>query len=269
MQLEPGHKIIIFTDMDGTLLDHHTYSWQPATPMLAKLKALNIPVICNTSKTFAEVVDLQQAIELDGPFIVENGAAIYPRVEKSNSHSDYQPMHKLGADRVSVLTLLAELRCQGFKFVGFNDWSTEEIAEHTGLEIKQAEQAGNRHFSEPIIWQDTEAQKTRFLNILNQHDLVGLQGGRYLSIQGLSDKGKALLWLKQYYQSLWNEPVTTIALGDSANDIAMLEVADISIWIKSEKAFPKLNKTKQVIYSNGLGPIGWNETLDHILLNYK
>ena len=69
-------NVLIFSDLDGTLLDHHTYSFAPALSMLQKLRSANIPVIPNTSKTFAELTELTQQIGLDGPFIVENGAAV-------------------------------------------------------------------------------------------------------------------------------------------------------------------------------------------------
>ena len=68
---------VIFTDMDGTLLDHHTYSFAAAEPTLGKLPTKGIPVIPNTSKTYAEMVQLRDKIGLNGPFIIENGAAAY------------------------------------------------------------------------------------------------------------------------------------------------------------------------------------------------
>ncbi len=68
---------LIFTDMDGTLLDHHTYSFEAAKPTLTSLAERNIPVIPTTSKTFVELLELRETIGLTGPFIVENGAAAY------------------------------------------------------------------------------------------------------------------------------------------------------------------------------------------------
>jgi mannosyl-3-phosphoglycerate phosphatase len=71
------NKTLVFTDMDGTLLDHHTYSFEAAKPALSALESKSIPVIPTTSKTFAELQPLRERIGLDGPFIVENGAAIF------------------------------------------------------------------------------------------------------------------------------------------------------------------------------------------------
>ncbi|MEM7522055.1 MAG: mannosyl-3-phosphoglycerate phosphatase, partial [Pseudomonadota bacterium] len=37
--------LCVFTDLDGTLLDHETYHWTAAAPALAALAAVNAPVI--------------------------------------------------------------------------------------------------------------------------------------------------------------------------------------------------------------------------------
>jgi len=37
--------IVIFTDLDGTLLDHDSYSWEEAVPALERCKGLRVPVI--------------------------------------------------------------------------------------------------------------------------------------------------------------------------------------------------------------------------------
>jgi len=70
-------KILIFSDLDGTLLDHFTYQSTAARQTLAQLKSANIPVILNTSKTFAELEVINSDLQLNAPFIVENGAATY------------------------------------------------------------------------------------------------------------------------------------------------------------------------------------------------
>ena len=42
---------VIYTDLDGTLLDHHTYSFDAARSTIAALSERGIPVIPCTSKT--------------------------------------------------------------------------------------------------------------------------------------------------------------------------------------------------------------------------
>ena len=67
----------IYTDLDGTLLDHHTYAFDEALETIKALKDRGIPIIPCTSKTRAEMVGLMQAMGIDGPMIIENGAAIW------------------------------------------------------------------------------------------------------------------------------------------------------------------------------------------------
>ena len=65
--------LLIFTDLDGTLLDSHTYDWQPAAAWLARLREKNIPVILCSSKTAAEMLHIQKLLGLQGlPLIAEN-----------------------------------------------------------------------------------------------------------------------------------------------------------------------------------------------------
>ncbi len=70
-------RCLVVTDMDGTLLNHHDYRVDAARPMLEKLERASIPVIFNTSKTLAELLELTQQLDNHHPFIVENGSAIY------------------------------------------------------------------------------------------------------------------------------------------------------------------------------------------------
>ena len=69
-------KRIILTDLDGSLLDHDTYSFGPAN-LPVMLEKIGIPVIPVTSKTFSEVLKLKNELNNNHPFITENGSAIY------------------------------------------------------------------------------------------------------------------------------------------------------------------------------------------------
>jgi mannosyl-3-phosphoglycerate phosphatase len=69
--------IVIFTDLDASLLDHNGYGFSGAKPALRYIKDRRIPLIAVTSKCRPEVDQIQIQLGIKDPFIVENGAALF------------------------------------------------------------------------------------------------------------------------------------------------------------------------------------------------
>jgi mannosyl-3-phosphoglycerate phosphatase len=116
------------------------------------------------------------------------------------------------------------------------------------------------------VWLDTVANKDRFLILVKDAGLQALQGGRFLTVAGDTDKGQAVSWLRSYYQQREGRPVKVIALGDSPNDEAMLNAADIAVIIKSDKSSQiQADKAAEVIRTEQRGPEGWCAAITSIL----
>ena len=269
-------QALVFTDMDGTLLDHHSYDYTPALNMLDVLKSKHIPVIPTTSKTKAELDVLMANLQLSGPFIVENGAAVYiPKyvfTVKPSGCLDKSGfwVKEFTNPRSHWLDLLAKLHDEFTgEFLQFSTMSNQQIIEHTGLDEKSAHLANTRLYSEPVKWLGTPERQTQFVTKLQQLGATVLQGGRFLGVSGFCDKGKALVWLVEAYQSeLGNSATLSIALGDSNNDVAMLNASDIAVRVKSPShPFPKLARSAGIYDSTLHGPAGWSECLTKILVS--
>ena len=129
----------------------------------------------------------------------------------------------------------------------------------TNLSRERAELANTREYSEPVKWFGDQQRQEIFIQRLQAAGAGVLQGGRFLSVCGDCDKGKALQWLRDVYVSARPEAVChTLAIGDSRNDCAMLEAADCALVIRSTvHDFPVLRRTHGVSYSEGYGPAGW------------
>lgn len=266
--------LLVFTDMDGSLLDHHTYSFEPALPALAALLEKGVPVVPVTSKTRSELETLRAELDNTAPFIVENGAAIFipagyfsRQPPDTIARGDYW-VHEMSATRQQWLQLLASLEAS---FSGEYDYfykvGASGIAAMTGLDMQAAEQANRRDYSEPVRWLGSESRKTEFVAALATGGARALQGGRFLTVAGDCDKGRALAWLRETYrEALGLESIRDLAIGDSANDVAMLETAETALVIRSPVSdYPQLKRDQGVIYSTQFGPSGWAEGVGHWL----
>jgi len=260
-------EYIVVSDLDGTLLDHHTYAWNAAQEALNLLKSRHIPLILCSSKTAAEMLPLIKVLDLQDPFIAENGAAVYLPCDGPDEHNYRRIV--FGMNRADILAILGKLKCSDegrkFRFTGFNDMSLSDLMDATGLDEDSAAKAMHREFGEPLQWQDSAERLKEFQQILNKLGLDTQQGGRFVHVSAECDKGKAVSWLKDYYHEKTGHTCKVIALGDSENDISMLELAEFPILIKSPvKAFPALAQ-ENVIHTTGYGPVGWNEALLELL----
>lgn len=260
--LAPSIPLVVMTDLDGTLLDHHSYSAAPAYQALAQLKERNIPVIFNTSKTRDEVLGLRQALDNHEPFVCENGSAVF--VPKPDN-TGYNP-EILGASYQEILKVLHQLQKKGYRFRGFNDMPATEVAALTGLSIDDAHLAKQRAASEPLVWTDTDDARSAFIEALRAHGLQATQGGRFLHVMGNTDKSNGVDFFRQYYHHHWGVPqhgnnrLRIAALGDGENDRQMLEAADYPIVIPGAKSTLTL-ASPHAVTADAAGPKGWNTCL--------
>lgn len=169
--------LIVFTDLDGTLLDHHSYSWRAAKPAMARLGANGIPLILNSSKTAAEIRELQNMMGLRAPFIAENGAAVViPSGCLGNAEEEV--VH-VGASYEEVVRTLLVQREGGAQFRSFDDLSAAEVAALTRLTVAEAARAKQRLATVPLKWDGTEAELAQFCAALELEGLRLVQGGRF------------------------------------------------------------------------------------------
>ncbi|MEA3333236.1 MAG: HAD-IIB family hydrolase [Pseudomonadota bacterium] len=248
-------KIVVFTDLDATLLAHDDYSFAKAQNGLDLCRRLQIPVIAVTSKTQEETRLWVKRIELDQCFVFENGGGI---------HLEGGEIIKLGLDYSVLRQVLVKLSTS-FPVRGFGDMGAKEIAERTGLSLKEANIAALRHFSEPFICPETNFEKLE--QAVGIFGLQLVRGGRFFNLQAMEQsKGNAVAYLIERFKADFSR-IFSIALGDSPNDFSMLSKVSCP-WLvrhpEKEQAIPEIDNLK---ITSKIGSKGWSEAILETLNN--
>jgi len=264
-------RTIIFTDMDGTLLDPETYSWAEAEPALTQCRHRAIPVILNSSKTRSEIDHFRQSIVLPWPYITENGGGIYIPSDSLvslpvSSDQNKTPDHvAIGVSYRQLCQSLEQIAVEtGLSLTGFSRMSLDDIMALTGLKPEDAKRAANREFDEPFCLNDPVPNAlTQLQEAAHRLGLQVTSGGRFYHLHGQFDKGTAVRLLEKCFRQAWG-PVRTIGLGDSDNDIPMLAAVDIPIWVAPQN-HPAPRHIPNLIQSPVSGPRAWNQAVLSII----
>lgn len=254
----PVIPYLVFTDLDGTLLDHHTYDYRPALPALDRIKRAGGHVVLASSKTAAEIIVLREALGLSHcPAIVENGAGLLP---PSYGKTPDGPGEAKEHDAlIEVLGALPASLRQHFE--GFSDWTVDEIAERTGLDIESAYLAARRQFSEPGVWTGSEETLAAFVQELSKLGITARKGGRFLTLSLGKTKADQMDAIIEDYSGTAAQPLT-IALGDAPNDAEMIARAQRGVILNNANGnqiakLPGELDGTIVRWPDG-GPAAWN-----------
>jgi mannosyl-3-phosphoglycerate phosphatase len=265
-------QLVIFTDLDGTLLDYHTYSFAAAAPALKLIEEQETPLILCSSKTRVEIEHWRERLNNTHPFISENGGGIviphayfpaddlqsaWPRIESINGYA----VLILGTPYTVLRETMEELRKDGLKVQGFGDMDVKRIAEITELSLEEAELAKRREFDEPFVFSGEATGIESLVVAIATKGLRCVAGGRLFHVTGNNDKGKAVEIITQLYRKKFGE-IITVALGDSPNDFRMLAHVDYPILVRNHKGEhdPRLT-LPNLIKADGIGPEGWGKAV--------
>ncbi|MCM7512640.1 mannosyl-3-phosphoglycerate phosphatase-related protein [Enterobacter hormaechei] len=258
--------LLVFTDLDGTLLDFHTFDWQPAAAWLERLQDEQVPVILCSSKTVSEMNDIQQELGLVGlPYVAENGAVIQPDVRWENA-ARFISEKQHGGIREFIERVRLELH---LKFTTFDDVDERVVAEWTGLSRPRSVLARQHEASVTLIWRDSDGQMQRFAQLLAGQGLKIVQGARFWHIlDARCGKDVAVNWLVERYRQRDGSDFTTLGLGDGPNDAPLLDSVDYAVVVKgfNRAGISLKNDSPARVYHTRLsGPAGWREGLDYFL----
>ena len=268
-------RIVVFTDLDGCLLDEQTYSWAPAREALGRLRVQRVPLVLCSSKTREEIETLAAELDLAGPYIAENGSVIVipeghlPVDPPGARRAGGRLVVATGVPRDRLVRELAELAAHvGVRVRGFAGQSAADLSRLTGLDVAAAERAGRREYDEPFQILDAPAQGLAALErAAAARGLRVSAGGRFFHLTGDTDKGRAVERLLSWYRTDGHR-ISSVGLGDAANDLPMLRAVDRPILIPRPDGQPDATLARALPDAEcapGPGPAGWNEAILAVL----
>jgi mannosyl-3-phosphoglycerate phosphatase len=266
-------KPVIFTDLDGTLLDPVDYSYEAASEALEIIKRKKIPLVFTSSKTGAEIEYLRQRLSNTDPFISENGGAVfipegYFPFPTEGEKTDGLRVITLGSPVSEVRKALEEIKhSTGAKIKGFGEMGAEEVALLSGLSVVEAGLCKEREFDEPFIIDGDEPVKQEVLGLIEKTGFSWTRG-RFFHILGSHDKGRAVRILKDLFTSFYGK-IATIGLGDNLNDVLFLEECDHPVLVMKPGGGHEPAEMPGLIRAEGVGPIGWNSAVLRILEGFR
>ena len=294
----------MFTDIDGTLVDINTAEYGKETAKLIRLiKERNIPLILTSAKTRLEQNKIREDLGISDPFIVENGGAIvipkgyfpdyalrdikYPLRETQETKNgardvNHEIVVELGKPADYIRAKLSDIRKKySINFRGVADISVEKLSNLALISREQAKRMAQRNYGETILQIQSE-DIARFIKYVHEDGMKVIHGGRFFDVTVGTDKGIAVGILKKLFKDKFHNNVTFFGIGDSTNDIPMLNLMDIPILVQRQnstwvddgeiKMKNAVDSSRSSISSNklikveGIGPNGWEKAIHKIIL---
>ena len=264
-------RMVLFTDLDGALLDATTYRYDVAYSALDRLRVYAVPLIICTSKTKAEVKPLRKEIDNLDPFIVESGGALYipegyfkDPLTGSTGRDGYRVI-ELGIAYPRVRKALRRIeKMVGVPLIGFGDMTVEDIVRVTGLARPDAERARQREYDEPFLIDGSPLSLEGVREAAQQLGLAVLSGGQFHHLVGGTDKGRACRLLIELYRKEWGD-VTTAGIGDGLNDWPMLQAVDRPFLVeRPEGGYAAGVVIAGLTRLRGIGPDGWKKGVSRL-----
>ncbi len=253
-------QIIIFTDLDGSLLDKDTFEFHEIEDYFRDLVLKGIKIIPNSSKTEAELSDFNNQYNLNLSFVAENGSSIHglnlihknlpERISLSRSTDQIYKVYNenIPSDLKQKVTFILKLK-------------SKEQKEIFDLPLDKMKLAIKREHSIPIQFNGTVSEKNEFFKIINDSGLTIQTGGRIMNICDNTNKSKAMLKTVELIKEEMIDEIITIGVGDNQNDIEMLKNTNYACLVKNDNFDSSLINIDNLIKSSEPSPKGWADVI--------
>ena len=258
--MNANHKVLIFTDLDGSLLDRDTFKFDKISKYIKDLISKNISIIPNSSKTKKEIESFNKELDEDLPFIVENGAAIY---NLNLINSSFPEKISLSREISEILDIFNNKILKKYKskcnFI--NNLTTDKQLKIFGLPKEKIKLATNREYSIPLLFDGSKTDKLDLIKSVNDAGLSLHEGGRVINLCDKVSKSQAMKNVVKIFKKISKEKLITVGVGDNFNDLDMLKNSDIPCLVFNDKFTMEKINIDNCLVSKKPAPEGWEEVV--------
>ena len=262
-------KILIFTDLDGSLLHRDTFKFDPIKDYILSLVNQGIIIIPNSSKTEREIEKFNEELGVKLPYISENGSSIqglnlinanFPN--KIVLSREKEELIKIFNDKVPE-----QLKDKCIEISKINKKKQEKIF---GQKDDNLKNALNRKYTLPFLFKGDKTEKNKLSKILSSSSLTLQEGGRIVNLCDNINKVKSMNKVIKILKKT-EDRIKSIAVGDNYNDLEMLKNCDIPCLVFNDKFKLDQINIDNLIFSNKPSPEGWADVIKKALdkLNYS
>lgn len=277
--LAPRH--LIFTALEGALVDPRTDSFAGAEEALWELQRHKIPYVLLTTRTREEIEPIRRKLEHNHPFVTENGGGIF-------FPDGYFSLRIPGAVRTARYLSIAQGRpyaevCEALDEIaeecavgvaGFHHLSLREIAENTGLRPREAELVRAREFDEPFYFTSANDDGiARFVESARVRGFDVRRGPTFWHFSSKCDTARAVRTLGQLFREATHMKLRLVGIGASQQDLHWLRAIDHAILLPDSRESngpsgdPSENpgRGRAVMAGDDPGTAGWNRAILDII----
>ena len=252
-------KILIFTDLDGSLLHRDTFKFDEIKDFIKQLISKGIFIIPNTSKTEKEILAFNNELGSSLPYISENGAVING-LDLLNSNLPKELILSREKDNlIKIFEKLVPIDLQN-KCKWLSEMDKKKQSLIFGLEDEKLKMALDRKYTVPFIFEGTKNEKNELSKIVKNKGLALQEGGRVIHLTDKVNKAKALNVFVRFFKKN-NKNVKTIAVGDNYNDLDMLKTSDFPCLVFNDKFTLDKIPINNLISTNKPSPEGWADVI--------
>ena len=263
--------LVLITDIDASLLEPGLRTRRAERAAIDFLAAYGIPLVINSSRTRAEIERIHRRLQVTAPFISEHGSSLFiPRDCFADLPERARPAvggHVVVFGRpYHYVADTLKRACSESKVgvVAFSELSIQDAARELGVAIFDAQLAKLREYTELFrIVDEDDASRSRLYRALRRRGLRCWPAGRHHLVTATPDQAEAFRTLKALWQRGCETP-TIVAFGDSDDDVAWLQHADVVVVVQDRRwGVPArvLSKLPTARVTRKPGREGWSEAV--------